>query len=161
MTKRQVRISQRCWTSNLQPVYGLTSHLFCLLRKPKLRQSKHFQLGTVTFERPLRMKETGMQFIMQYTMGLSQSFCHTEKHSHTHKNAVILKGNIGITHVVSPVYNNLAVVFFFIILLSMTLWYSLICRELKLKAKMSNVKAYHTENKFTHDWWWIISVGCK
>lgn len=52
------------------------------------------------------MKETGMRFIMQYTMGLSQSFV-TQKKIYTHtptKNAVILKGNMGITHMVSPVY---------------------------------------------------------
>lgn len=66
------------------------------------------------------MKETGMQFIMQYTMGLSQSFCHTEKiYTHTlTKNVVILKGNMGITHMVSPVCNNLAVFFFFFFLSS-------------------------------------------
>lgn len=41
--------------------------------------------------------------------------CHTEKiHTHTPtKNAVILKGNKGITHMVSPDYNNLAVFFLF------------------------------------------------
>lgn len=62
-------------------------------------------------------------------MGLSQSFFTQKKYTLTHpqKNAVILKGNMGITHMVSPVYNNLAVFFFFGLLLSMTLWYPLIC----------------------------------
>lgn len=46
--------------------------------------------------------------------GTITKLCHTEKiYTHTLKNAVILKGNMGITHMVSPVYNNLAVFFLF------------------------------------------------
>lgn len=44
---------------------------------------------------------------------------------------------MGTSHMVSPVHNNLAVFFFFIVLLSMTLWYTLICRA---QTESKNVK---------------------
>lgn len=108
---------------------NLSLVLFLEETSPKHGQSKHIQL--VTFERPLWMKENRDAIYNAIYHGTITKLRHTEKKIYTHtptKKCSSFKRQYGKKPIWSPqTIINWQFVFFFIFLLSMTPWYTLIC----------------------------------